>query len=169
MSRLLKALGPGLLAFISYIVFSGSVSLYDIVTGVAVAVLAGIITANLLVYDYRKLYNPLRLFWLLAYAAYYLTVAEIKAHVDVARRILHPKLPVNPAIVRVPFEVDSDYSIVTIANSITNTPGTVTVDLNTGKKVLYVHWIDASKGLAPEVTRESISRTFEFFAKKIFE
>ncbi len=168
MSRVLRAIGPMVMVFITYIVFSGSISFYDLVTGAIVSIVVGLIVANIVVEKPKKLIEVQRLFWLIVYAIYYFFVAEVKAHLDVMYRILHPKMPVNPGIVRVPYGVETDYAITTIANSITNTPGTVVVDIDPEKKVFYVHWINI-RALEPEKTREYVSKSFEFYAGRIFD
>ncbi len=168
MGRIARSIGPMILVFITYIVFSGSTRLYDLVTGAVVAVVVGLLVANIVVEKPGKLAQIWRLGYLIAYAFYYFFVAEVKSHLDVMYRILHPRMPVNPGIVRVPYSVETDYAMTTIANSITNTPGTVVVDVDTEKKILYVHWINI-KGVEPGVTRKNISETFEKFAKKIFD
>ncbi|RLG00314.1 MAG: cation:proton antiporter [Thaumarchaeota archaeon] len=166
--RLVKAITPAIVAFLTYIVFTGSVRSYDIITGIVVSIVAGVITAELLVMSPLKALNPVRLFWLIVYGLYYLIIAEPKAHFDVAKRIVNPKMPIKPGIVRVPFSVKTDYAITSIANSITNTPGTVVVDLNTKKQIYYVHWIDV-RAPDPKTTFEHISKMFEHFIKKVFE
>jgi len=166
--RLLKAVPIIILTYIIYIVFSGSVGVYDIVLGLAVSLIAGYLTAELVVRDTSKALSIRRLMWLITYAIYYLTIAEFKAHYDVIKRILHPRMPINPGIVRAPYNVSNDYSIVAIANSITNTPGTVTVHLDEGKKVYYIHWIDV-KAPDPKTTYENIVKDFESYIKNIFE
>jgi multicomponent Na+:H+ antiporter subunit E len=168
MSRLVRAIPIIVLAYVVYIVFSGSVSTYDLVLGFIVALLSGYLTSNLLVSDTRKALNIRRFIWLIIYGIYYLTIAEFKAHSDVIRRILHPRMPINPGIVRTPYNVVNDYSIVAIANSITNTPGTVVVHLDEGKKIYYVHWIYV-KAPDPKTTYDNIVKDFERYVKKIFE
>jgi len=163
-----SALAVALLAFITYIVFSGSVSPYDIIAGVAVAAVVGGVFSTFTVKNPGKVFNPARWAWLVAYALYYFFVAEVKAHLDVMYRILHPKMPVKPGIVRVPFSVSSEYAITAVANSITNTPGTVVVDLDPDAKYFYVHWISV-KTTEPEETRKHITAVFEKFSRKIFD
>lgn len=168
MERLGKALGVGLVVFIVYVIFSGSASPYDLITGALVAGATGFLTANLTVDKPIKFLQLQRLAWLLTYAVRYFFIDEVKAHVDVMRRILHPRMPINPGIVKVPYEVQSDYAILTIANSITNTPGTVVVDVDPEGKALYVHWIDV-KVTEPDKVREEVSKVFEKFARRIFD
>ncbi len=166
--RMLRAIPVALMVFVVYIVFSGSTSIYDIFTGSVVAIVVGILTANLVVHNYRKALNPIRLLWLAIYAVIYFFYCEVQAHIDVIKRILHPRMPVNPGIVRIPYDVETDYGIMLIANSITNTPGTVVVDVDKQRKILYVHWIDV-KTTNPDEARAKVSALFEKFAKKVFE
>ncbi|RLG83035.1 MAG: cation:proton antiporter [Thermoprotei archaeon] len=168
MGRLARSIGPMILIFLTYIVFSGSVSPYDLITGAIVAIVVGLLVANIVVEKPSKLLQIWRFFYLIAYAIYYFFIAEVKAHLDVMYRILHPKMPVNPGIVRVPYYVETDYAMTTIANSITNTPGTVVVDIDPEKKIMYVHWINI-KDVKPEETHKHISSTFEKYAEKIFD
>ncbi len=56
---------------------------------------------------------------------------------DVARTILHPKMPISPTVVEIDTGTDSEAVQVILANSITLSPGTVTLDLHKGK--LKVH------------------------------
>jgi multicomponent Na+:H+ antiporter subunit E len=168
MSRLVRAIPIIVLTYVVYIVFSGSVSTYDLVLGFIVALLSGYLTSSLLVSDIRKALNIRRFIWLIIYGIYYLTIAEFKAHSDVIRRILHPRMPINPGIVRTPYNVVNDYSIVTLANSITNTPGTVVVHLDEGRKIYYVHWIYV-KAPDPKTTYDNIVKDFERYVRKIFE
>ncbi|RLG80688.1 MAG: cation:proton antiporter [Thermoprotei archaeon] len=166
--KLGSALAVGLLVFIVYIVFSGSVSPYDIVAGVLVGIVLGLIFSEYVVKNPGKAFNPVRWLWLVAYAIYYFFVAEVRAHLDVMYRILHPKMPVNPAIVKVPYRVETDYAVTAVANSITNTPGTVVVDIDPEDRAYYVHWINA-KTLEPEEARRHISEVFEKYSREVFD
>lgn len=83
----------------------------------------------------------------LPYAALYLVTFVwelLTANFDVAYRVLAPSMPINPAVVEVPLRVESDLAITTIANSISLTPGTITMDHDPRRNVLYVHSIDGT-------------------------
>ncbi|MBM3166565.1 MAG: hypothetical protein FJZ83_00510 [Chloroflexi bacterium] len=54
----------------------------------------------------------------------------VKANINVATIILDPRMPINPVLLRFKTQMRRDISLVTLANSITLTPGTITVDLN---------------------------------------
>ncbi len=77
-----------------------------------------------------------------------------KANVEVARRILDPRLPISPRMVRVKADQRHDLSRVIYANSITLTPGTVSVD--TEGDVIIVHAL--TKPAADEVETGSMGR-----------
>ena len=91
-------------------------------------------------------------------------VEMVKANVDVAARVLNPKLPINPGFVKVRSELTGKASKLFLANSITLTPGTLTMDVK--EKDFYIHWIDV-KSL--EEKEEYISGRFEKILKGVFE
>ncbi|WP_415487553.1 Na+/H+ antiporter subunit E [Candidatus Hikarchaeum yamanae] len=68
----------------------------------------------------------------------------VSANIDVAFRILNPSLPIKPAIIVVPLRVKKPFSITTIANSITLTPGTLTLDYIEETNSLLIHTIDGN-------------------------
>lgn len=82
-----------------------------------------------------------RLPWLAAYAAW-LLVEIVRSNLQVARVVLDPRLPVEPVVVRVPAPIGGDLVVTTYANSITLTPGTVTLDVEDG--TLVVHALTAA-------------------------
>ena len=63
----------------------------------------------------------------------------IRSNVDVARVILHPKLPIEPRMMRVRASQRTALGKVIYANSITLTPGTVTVDFDEADSTILVH------------------------------
>jgi len=101
-------------------------------------------------------------------AAKYLTVflwELVTANVDVARRVLSPSMPIEPAVIEVPLRVETDLAITTIANSITLTPGTLTMDYDAERNALYVH---AIAGSDPEAVVDPI-RAWEDYALVVFD
>ncbi len=166
--KALKILVVGVLVFITYIVFSGSISPYDLISGIVVALIVAGVMAGFTVENPLKPLDPRRWAWLIVYALYYFFVAEVKSHLDVMYRILHPKMPVKPGIVKVPYELETDYAITSVANSITNTPGTVVVDIDPNEKTYFVHWIYV-RTTDPQEAREKISSKFEYYSKRVFD
>ncbi|MBX0295879.1 Na+/H+ antiporter subunit E [Haloarcula nitratireducens] len=89
----------------------------------------------------------------------------VVANVDVARRVMLPGMPLEPEVILVPLRVETDLGITTIANSITITPGTVTLDHDPEQNALYVHSIQGSD---LESVVEPI-RAWERYALTIFD
>lgn len=165
--KALTYIGAFLIFLAFYLLFSGSLSLYDITVGCVSSAVLTALYARIMYGRDLKLSDIAKVGHLIKYFFWYMFVAEPKAHADVIRRALSPSMPINPGIVEVPFDVESDFSITLIAGSITNTPGTVTVEVDKERKVLYVHWIDV-KVTEPEAVREHISRDFEEHASRIW-
>ena len=140
-----------LLAYIAYLsltVGSGSVlglwGIHEIGVGLFIAVLSGWITRKVFFYysgtEIRKAVNPVRWISWLVYLFGPFAVGLVKANFDVASRVITGKI--NPGIVKVQTGLKSDFAVTMLANSITLTPGTLTVDLDDSSNELYVHWID---------------------------
>jgi multicomponent Na+:H+ antiporter subunit E len=61
----------------------------------------------------------------------------VVANVQVTRIVLHPRLPMDPAVVRFRTRLTGDLAVTTFANSITLTPGTVTIDVDEREFVVH--------------------------------
>ena len=98
----------------------------------------------------------------------------VKANIDVARRILQPKINIRPGIIAYPYRTQHDMSTTMLANTITLTPGTLVIDIHEDKKstdgdyhgVLYVHCIDMD---SPKDVRDSIYDSIEKYVLEAFE
>lgn len=77
----------------------------------------------------------------------YLLIEVVKSNLHVARVILDPKLPVSPCLVRVVATQKTDLGRVVFANSITLTPGTLTLDLRDGEVLVHALTQEAADGL----------------------
>lgn len=66
-----------------------------------------------------------------------------KSSVSVTRIILDPRLPVSPRLVRAKYSARTSVGIATYANSITLTPGTITVDIDEARGTFMVHALTA--------------------------
>lgn len=69
----------------------------------------------------------------------YFLVELIKANLQVAYDVITPKDHMKPGIVGIPLDAETDLEITLLANIITLTPGTLSLDVSTDKKTLYVH------------------------------
>ncbi|MBN1243047.1 MAG: Na+/H+ antiporter subunit E [Spirochaetales bacterium] len=86
--------------------------------------------------------SPKALFGMIAYAAVFMK-ALVMSNLDVAFRVLHPKLPINPGIVAIRTRLVTPLGRLLLANSITLTPGTITVE--TKGDTFYIHWINVAE------------------------
>lgn len=135
------------------------------IIGAVVSLLTAIVFGRHFLKGTFKVLNPLRYFWLIIYIPIFLWEC-IKANFDVAYRVIHPALPIKPGIVKVKTILKSDIARVMLANSITMTPGTLSVDI-TGD-TLYIHWINV-RSKNPAVYTKMITGRFENLLKRIFE
>jgi len=94
-----------------------------------------------------------------------LFIEIIKANFDVAYRVIHPKMPIKPGIVIIKTGLKQDIAKLILANSITLTPGTFTLDIKNDK--LLIHWIYVRSENEEEATR-IIGERFEKYLKVIF-
>ncbi|MFZ1813244.1 MAG: Na+/H+ antiporter subunit E [Rhizobiaceae bacterium] len=90
---------------------------------------------------------------------YELALSAIK----VAWLVVSPRMEMKPGIIAYPLKVDRDFEITLLANLITLTPGTLSVDVSHDRRFLFVHAVDCSD---PEGTKRDIADGFE---RKIME
>jgi multicomponent Na+:H+ antiporter subunit E len=91
--------------------------------------------------------------------------AVVRSNLDVAFRVLSPRLPINPGIVRVKTRLKSRLGRLLLANSITLTPGTISVAIR-GEDI-FVHWINVSADDPEAATRQIVS-DFERYLEVCF-
>jgi multicomponent Na+:H+ antiporter subunit E len=89
----------------------------------------------------------------------------LTANLDVAYRTVAPSMPIDPEVIVVPLRLETDLAVTVIANSITLTPGTLTMDYDEERNALYVHAID---GRNPDAVVAPIRR-WEDYALVIFD
>ena len=152
--------------------FDGTASAQILIAGAVVCILIALFASRFFIH--RKpfhLYNPLRLLKLLFYCVIILPWEIIKANVDVALRAFSPKLRIRPGFVKIPVEdIKSEYGLAMLANSITLTPGTITMDIveQDGKNYYYIHWINVETE-DPEEAGNKIKGTLEKWVRRIWE
>lgn len=134
--------------------------------GLVFALVASIIFIEVFTQRPAKLFSPVRYFWAICYIPVLLW-AMLIANLDVVYRVIHPKMPIKPGIVKVKTSLQSDSGRTALANSITLTPGTLTVDIS-DDGFLYIHWINVRATDVEGATKRIVSR-FEGLLKRIFE
>jgi len=137
-----------------------------LIAGAVLAGAAALLFAEVFTKHPRKLFGPKRWLWLLAYVPVFFWYMLL-ANLDVMYRVLHPKLPIRPGIVKAKTRIRSESGRTALANSITLTPGTMTVDI-TEDGYLYIHWINVTATDVEEASRRIVAH-FERFLVKIFD
>ena len=117
----------------------------EMLMGLFLAIIVGAVARNYLCRsrNYRML-NPARWFLFLAYGFGPFFASMAKANLDVAYRVITGKI--RPGIVKINPELKTDYGLTFLANSITLTPGTLSVDVDEEHNYLFVHWINVRRG-----------------------
>lgn len=156
--------GVGLLVWLG---LSWPPDFQHIVVGIFIAAFVAFMTGDLFVKRPYLFKHASRYRWFLYYLPMFIWEC-VKANIDVAYRVIHPKRPLNPGIVKVKTSLKSDTALTFLANSITLTPGTLSVDIDQEGGFLYVHWIDV-KNKEVEAATRMIVRRFEPILRKIFE
>jgi multicomponent Na+:H+ antiporter subunit E len=142
-----------------------SVQIADVLAGFLVSLVAILLFSDIFPAEVFKMFHPVRLFWFFLYIPVFLW-AVVKSSLDVTYRVFHPEIPIRPGIVKVKTSLKSDIAKAFLANSITLTPGTLTIDF-IGDNI-YVHWINIVSE-DPEVETKIIVKKFEKYLKKIFD
>jgi multicomponent Na+:H+ antiporter subunit E len=148
-----------------WIIMTWTSSIPDLIAGCVLALIFSAIFNSLFEENLLKLLNPVRFFWFLVYIPVF-SYHMIVANLDVAYRVINPGLPINPGIVKIKTGLKTNIAKTFLANSITLTPGTMTVDIQ--DEYLYIHWINV-KHTDVEGATKDISRIFEKHLKRIFE
>ena len=176
----------------------GTPDVRNMIVGLVVSIFVGLFSAKFFIHENSfYLWNPARLVQLLIYCICIFPVELFKANLDVALRALNPALPINPGIVKVPVDLKSEYGEAMLANSITLTPGTITMDIveedvpveetveplegespedaaaavsvRTKKQTFYyIHWIDVATE-DPKAAGDMIKGTLEKGVRRIFD
>jgi multicomponent Na+:H+ antiporter subunit E len=148
-----------------WLLFTYSLETNNLIVGAIASLITVLIFARHLVRPVWKMLQPQRYFWFIIYMVVFIWEC-IKANFDVAYRVLHPAMPIKPGIVKVKLNLKTNMAKTILANSITMTPGTISVDLI--DDTLYVHWIYVSSD-DPEVYSKKVAGRFEKYIKRIFE
>jgi multicomponent Na+:H+ antiporter subunit E len=161
----LKKLVLILFSFIVWLLLTWSFDGQHLIVGAVVSVLTGLIFGDLFLHEPALVFQLKRWFWALLFIPVFLW-EMIKANFDVAYRVIHPMMPIKPGIVKVKTKIRSEMGRVFLANSITLTPGTFTIDMK--DDVLYIHCIYIRHTDIEKASRAILGR-FEPFLIKIFD
>ncbi len=152
----MKYVATFLVLFLVYVMLAGFV-VQELILGAVISLILTVIIAKYVDYKIDYMF-PVKLLKFVFVYMFVFIWQLILANFDVARRVLSPKIPLKPGIVKVKTDLQGDFGKLTLANSITLTPGTLSIDVD-GEN-LYVHTVEV-KGETPEEKAKNISEPFE--------
>ena len=144
-------------------------SIEEIIFGVILSAIAGFISRKIFVKKSYRMANPVRWIMFLVYLIGPFFISLAKANLDVAYRVITGKI--KPGIVKISPDLKTDLGITMLANSITLTPGTLSVDIDEDKNDLFIHWINVKKEALEKkpVDCKFICGSFEKWVRRIAE
>lgn len=109
----------------------------------------------------RAVLKTFQALWFLLYFLRELVAANLR----VARDVVRPLRYLQPGVVAIPLDVETDTQITLLSILITLTPGTLALDVSSDRRVIYIHAISAGE---VDQVRASIKTGFERRVKELF-
>ena len=154
-----------ILSMIFWLLITFKFTVPNIAAGAIASAITAAIFGRYYFHNVYKFLQPRLWLWFVVYVVTFIW-ACIKANFDVAYRVLHPAMPIKPGIVKVKTTLRSEFARTLLANSITMTPGTITVDIIGDE--MYIHWIYI-RSEDPAVYTRMVTGRFEEYIKKFAE
>jgi len=141
-----------------WVLLTGSLDKQELLAGVLVSLLVTVLFAPRLTIFTGFRFSLLAPWHIVSYLGNFL-IALLRANFDLAGRVLSPSLPINPQMVEVKTALKSPLARLLLANTITLTPGTLTVEVQ--GDTLQVHWVNCPPGIRPQAATEMVAADFE--------
>jgi multicomponent Na+:H+ antiporter subunit E len=151
-ARDLTMLFATLLGF--WMLLNGSLAPDILVVGLIAAIVITFLFSNSLAVISELSTTPRALIAAVGYVFFFVREL-VKSNLNLARIVLSPALPLNPGIVKVRTRLKSRMGRLLLANSITLTPGTLTVDID--GEWLYIHWVTVASADIEAATAAIVS------------
>ena len=144
---MLQAISAVLVLYVFWLLLSGHYTAFLLAAGAGSAIAVVLFSRRMNVIDREG--HPIHLGWPALTSYWPWLVKEIaKSAWDVTRRIVDPRLPISPTLVRFAPTQATDMGLVIHANSITLTPGTITVEIAAGEFLVHARTREGAAGLA---------------------
>jgi multicomponent Na+:H+ antiporter subunit E len=130
--------------------------------------LSGFILGYLVLWLVQRVAGPSnyfkKVYQIISFALFFV-VALIRANLRVAYEVITPPHTMQPGIVAVPLDLQTEAAITLLANLITLTPGTLSLDVSADRRVLYVHtmYVDDVEQFRREIKEGFERRVMEVF------
>ncbi len=169
-TRFSAVLATFVLCMVLWIFLTWSFAVQELVAGAVVSLATALFASRFFIHENGlRFFNPLKLFNLLVYA-FTFCKELIKANVSMAKIVFGGCKDIKPGIVKVPTDMKSDYGLALLADSITLTPGTITMEVaeEDGQNCYYIHWINMTAE-SGEAAGEAIKGSLEKGTRRVFD
>jgi multicomponent Na+:H+ antiporter subunit E len=139
------ALSSAIILFVFWLLLSGYFTVFLVTMGAFSAVAIVLLGRRMEVIDREG--HPIDMGWRVFTYWPWLAKEIAKSAWDVARIIVDPRLPISPRLVRAKATQKTAVGVVTYANSITLTPGTISVDVREGEILVHALTRESAAGL----------------------
>ena len=155
--------------FVLWLALSGKLTVEFLVLGAVSSGLVAFLSQHLVLHPARAekfAPVPTNLGWLAATALRFLAFVPwllyqiVTANIQVAYVVLNPKLNISPRLVVFDTSLKTEPAQVVLANSITLTPGTITVDVNNGRFLVHALSVNFAEGLEEGAIQDRVARVF---------
>ena len=160
-----------LVCFAFWILLTWSFTAQELIIGAVVSLIVALFSARFFIHENPFwFFNPAHLFGAIGFWCGTFVVEMVKANVDMAKRCFGGCKNIQPGIVKIPVGLKSDYGQAALADAITLTPGTITLDIaEQGDQTwYYIHWIDVTTE-DPEEAGEAIKGRLERGLRRVWE
>ena len=149
-----------------WLLITWSVTLHNVIIGLAAALFIGILMGDIFTENPGKFKDIKRYLWMLVYIPYYIWQC-ILANFDVAYRVLHPRMPIRPGVLKIKTLMKSDSGKAFLANSLSLIPGITSLDI-TDDGYLYLHLMNVKQVNPEEECRKRVAK-LEYFLMRIYD
>ncbi len=139
------ALSSALVLYVFWLLLSGYFTVFLMTVGAASVIAVVLLARRMDIADHEG--HPVHLGLRVLTYWPWLIVEIVKSAWDVSKIILNPRLPVSPTLIRVKTSQKTEVGVVVYANSITLTPGTISVDVGHGEILVHALTREGAAGL----------------------
>jgi multicomponent Na+:H+ antiporter subunit E len=127
----------------------------------------GFLVSAGLIYLFRKMFFASLYFHKVALVGKLLLIFTwelIKSNIAVLKVVMSPSIRVDSGVIAVPTELTDELALISLANMITLTPGTLTLDISPDRRYLFVHTLNLDD---PEAVKRDIQTSFERYLREL--
>lgn len=164
-SYLSRLLFSWIIFFLIWLLFTSTLDIQEMSIGLVISLIIALMGGTAFSAQGVRLFSPRRIYFAIRFLLVFF-FELLKANLDVARRVISPGLNINPGIVAIPTQLKTPLGRMILANAITLTPGTLTIEVRDDR--MFIHWIDV-KSSDPETAYREIAASFEPLLKEFVE